>query len=645
MDQQAIIDVICKSGMENLAGEVGDLLGQELVCSDIQLHLTTKENLFSNLDRKKTTLTRMTVEGDREGDCYLLNPVSSAAILAGTLIMLPEDVIEESAKNEKLDGELEDAFGEIANIIAGVFTQVFVDKYAKNLRFIKKTVEDLIPTKIDPASDEPFTPGNYYVASSNISIGDKDLGLLEFVVPAVIFELEEEPVETPAAETVAAEEQKPAEAEAKPEPEPVAETSAPAAEATPPVAKKPPFAEAKKLTDVVFNATIGQLGEEVGALLGQSLTCDDIQLVMTSKADFFSNHCIEKSILTHLEVSGDREGLGFMLVQLPDAVVLGGTLIMLPEDQIIEQKNKGQFDGDVEDAYGEIANIVSGSLTQVFLDRYPKQLRFVKTKAETVVPTKIDPTSEQPFPEGNYYLASFTIQMEGQELHRMLLLFPGEIFDIEDVQATADSTQTQAATTTTAATAATAEGTAEPAAGEWGGPPATAEGTVEPAAGEWGGPPATEQTTPAAGAENNQGQTASPSETAQQPAAPPSGSPIVLLISDQKSDADPFVKILSSAEFECKVSTFQDEIKELFQQHKILGIFLIMAQVGEKGFASAIKLQSAGRPLPPIIFAGPEWTRTAVLRAVKYGAKDILIMPASGDEIQDKAIRHFKKAS
>ena len=102
MDQRAIVDVVCKSGLENLAGEVGALLGQELICSDIQLNLTSKENLFSNLERHKTALTRMTVEGDREGDCYLLTRISSAAILGGTLIMLPEDVIEESAQNENL---------------------------------------------------------------------------------------------------------------------------------------------------------------------------------------------------------------------------------------------------------------------------------------------------------------------------------------------------------------------------------------------------------------------------------------------------------------------------------------------------------------------------------------------------------------
>lgn len=620
MDQLAIVDVVCKSAIENLAGEIGVLLGQELTCSDIQLNLTTRDDLFKDLGRKKTALTRMTVEGDREGDCYLLSQISSAAILGGTLIMLPEDVIEESAQSEKLDGELDDAFGEVANIIAGVFTQAFVDKYAKNLRFIKKTVEELIPTKIDPTSDEPFPQGNYHVTSCNISISEKNLGPLELVVPAAIFDLEDNAVE-PAEETEVPKEQQ--QEKATPEPEPIAESNEPTPEPAAPVEKKPAFADAKKITDVVFNAMVGQAGEEIGALLGQNLKCDDIQLMMTSKADFFSNHCIEKSILTRMQVSGDREGLGYMVTQVPDAVVLGGTLIMLPEDQIQEQKSSGQFDGDVEDAFGEVANILSGSLTQVFLDRYPKQLRFVKTEAETIVPTKIDPASDQPFPEGNYYLASFAIQMDGHELNRILLIFPAEVFDLDNEQA-ADSAQAKKSSVG-------AEKTTEPAAGEWGGPPSTEETTA-----------ATATNAASATVETNTKET---SDATPQPTIEPTGSPIVLLIGNQKTDADPFVEILSSAEYECQILTFQEEVKELFQQHKILGIVLIMEQVGEKGFASAIKLQSAGRPLPPIIFAGSEWTRSAVLRAVKYGAKDILVMPASSDEIQDKVSQHFKKAS
>ncbi len=630
MDQRAIIDVVCKSATENLAGEIGALLGQELVCSDIQLNLTTKDDLFSDPGRSKTALTRMTVEGDRQGDCYLLTRISSAAILGGTLIMLPEDVIEESAQSEKLDGELDDAFGEVANIIAGVFTQSFVDKYKKTLRFIKQSVEDLIPTKIDPASDEPFPPGNYHVSRCNISIGDKDLGPLELVVPAAIFELEDDAVE-PATATEVPDEQQPAEAPPEAgltsEAEPVVQSDNPPAEPepAPPAEKKPTFADAKKITDVVFNATIGQAGEEIGALLGHPLKCDDIQLVMTSKADFFSNHCNDNSVLTHMKVTGDREGLGFMVIQVPDAVVLGGTLIMLPEDQIEEQKNNGQFDGDVADAYGEVANILSGSLTQTFLDRYPKQLRFIKTETETIVPTKIETASDQPFPEGNYYLASFAIQMEGHELNRILLVFPAEVFDLDNEQAP-DSTQESTAT----AAGQPAQSTPEANAAE------------QPAPGEWGGPPSPEATTAATTTQ------ASGQESAKTPAQPmpePTGPPIVLVIGNQKTDADPFVEVLSSAKYECQILTFQEEVKEFFQQHKVLGVVLIMEQDGEKGFASAIKLQSAGQPLPPMIFAGSEWTRSAVLRAVKYGAKDILLMPASDDEIQDKVSQHFKKAS
>ena len=626
MNQRAIVEVVCKSGLNNLAGEIGALLGQDLTCSDIQLDLISKSKLFSNPQREKSALTRMSVTGDREGSCYLLTQMSTAVILGGTLIMLPQDMIEENVQSGKLDGELNDAFGEVANIIAGVFTQAFVDKYPQTLRFIKKTVEELVPTKIDPDSDEPFVPGNYFVASCKMNIADQSLGLLEFVVPAAVFGLEEA-AGTP---SQVAEQQQAEERHEQPT-KPSAQTTV-AAGATsaneqqstsesspaPTTAQKPVFADAKKLTDVVFKATISQVGEEIGALLGKTLTCDDVQLVMTSKADFFSTHCIEKSILTHMKVTGDKEGLGFMLVQVPDAVILGGTLIMLPEDQIEEQKNSGTFDGEVADSFGEIANILAGSLTQVFLDRYPKQIRFIKTDTETVVPTKIDPASTEPFPEGSFYLASFAIHLQDHELNRIQLIFPAEVFDL-DSEASALPGQNKTAA---------AEG---PAPGEWGGPPLE-DATTEPS------PTSVTDTASQPVRESSHASGSAPVQTA-------AGQPIVLIIGDQKNDAAPFAETLSAAGYDCRVLSFQDEIKDLFQQHQILGIFLVMAQVGEKGFAAAIKLQAAGRPLPPIIFAGPEWTKTAVLRAVKYGAKDILVMPASGDEIQDKASQHMKKAS
>ncbi len=648
MDQRAIIDVVCKAALNNLSGEISALLGHDLVCSDIKLETATKEQLFSNPERPKTALTNMTVSGDREGSSYLLCPISTAAILGGTLIMLPEDMIEENASKGVLDGELNDAYGEVANIIAGVFTQAFVDKYAKTLRFIKKVVEPLTPTKVDPDSDAPFPPGNYYVASCHMALADQDLGVLELIVPNAIFDLEEAAPEVPAKEVAptpsVSSEPTPQEQSDQATPEPVPEAPQEPEAKAQHKAKKLSFADQKKLVDVVFKATISQVGEEVGALLGQPLTCDDIQLQLISKADFFSSHCLEKSVLSHMKVTGDQEGLGFLIAQVPDTIIMGGTLIMLPDDQIEERRKKGIFDGEVADAYGEIANIISGSLTQTFLDRYPQQIRFIRTESEVITPTKMDLDSDQPFPEGTYYLASCAMHMDEYELNRLFLIFPAEVFTLEDVlpEKTAGAAQAEEMPAPGEWGGPPAEQTAAsggPAPGEWGGPPAE-EG---PAPGEWGGAPVSDQeSTPAAQSQEK--------KTQQQPgtgatADKTTTGSVVLIISDQPDNAATFVDILSAAGYQCQVLSFQDEIREKFQQFQIQGIFLIMTQVGEKGFAAAIKLQSAGRPLPPLIFAGPEWTRSAVLRAVKYGAKDILMTPASGEEIQQKITQHLKKAS
>jgi len=638
LEHRAIVDVVCKAAVQNLAGEIGTLLGQELKCSDIKLRLISKNTFFGEVIREKTALTRMAVSGDQEGHCYLLTRIDSAIYLGGTLIMLPDDMIEEHTQDGKLDGELEDAFGEVANIIAGVFTQAFVDKYPKTIRFIKKEVEELVPTKIDPDSDQPFPPGTYYIASGILKSAEKDLGPLELVVPAALLGLEE----LPAAKETATEQQQSAEtapaaenqveaapadsgwaaveaqAESAVTPEnwgavapssEVSDSSEVPLEPDEPVPAPPPkraFADAKKLTDAVFEATIRQIGEEIGALVGQDIKCDDIQLIMTSKGDFFATHCQEKSILTHMKVTGDQEGLGFLVMQTPDAIILGGTLIMLPEDQIEEQAQKYQFEGEVADAFGEIANILAGGLTQVFLDRYPKKLRFIKTDAEPLIPTKLDPDSDKPFPEGSYYLASFAIHMEGYDLHHIQLLFPARIFDLESGQVASGAEPTRPLPAAATAAAAPAAVAAQPE----------------------------ETTIPLVAADTDENSNATTTDQ-----------PVVLIISEQTATADPFVQILSSAEHSCKVLCYQDDIRQVFQQHQVLGVFLVMNQVGEKGFAAAIKLQSTGCPLPPLIFAGPEWTRSAVLRAAKYGARDIIIMPATGDEIQEKVSQHFSKAS
>ncbi len=659
MEQLAIVDAVCKAALENLAEEIGTLLGQELSCADVQLRLVTKEGFFNQTERKKTALTRITVNGEHSGQAYLLTRIGTAINLGGTLIMLPEEMITEQAEEGKLEGELADAFGEVANIIAGVFTQSFVDKYPKTLRFIKDSVEELLPDRVDPASDQPFPPGNYHVSSCRLNAGEQDLGPLELVVPAALFDLEEQTVNEPEAAAATAE-------EAKGDPQPAVEAKLQDQETTPPepaVRAKPPFAKAKKLIDTVFEATFSQVSEEIGALIGEELSAAELQLVMTSKEEFFSTYCLEQSTLTQIEVSGSRQGRGFLAIEVADAIILGGTMIMLPEEQIREQAESGDLDADVADAFGEVANILAGGLTQVFSERYPQAPRFVKGENELIVPTKVDPAADQPFPAGDYYLASCAMEMAGYELKRMQLLFPAELFDLypdqsEQASAAARETAGGSAAGGTAAGGTAAGGTA--AGGSAAGGSAaggTAAGGSAAGGSAAGGSAAGGSAAggSAAGGSVAGGSVAGDSVagdsvaggSASEPAAAQaaSESPVVLIIHEQAAAAEPFTEILTSAGYAVKTLSFQDDIKASYKQHQVIGVFLLMSEVNEKGFATAIKLQSSGQPLPPMIFAGPEWTRSSVLRAVKYGARDILVLPASNDEIQEKVSQHILKAS
>jgi FixJ family two-component response regulator len=64
----------------------------------------------------------------------------------------------------------------------------------------------------------------------------------------------------------------------------------------------------------------------------------------------------------------------------------------------------------------------------------------------------------------------------------------------------------------------------------------------------------------------------------------------------------------------------------------VVAVLILMALVAGK----AIKIRTAGGNGLPMVVAGPSWTRSKVLQAVKYGADDILITPAQSADIEEK---------
>jgi hypothetical protein len=81
-----------------------------------------------------------------------------------------------------------------------------------------------------------------------------------------------------------------------------------------------------------------------------------------------------------------------------------------------------------------------------------------------------------------------------------------------------------------------------------------------------------------------------------------------------------------------KLLSFKDNVHK-YIPGQLKAIYLVMRDVNEQAFGMAIKVSAAASL--PLIAAGPGWTRTKVIKAVKYGVRDILLTPASKEDIEE----------
>jgi len=333
------------------------------------------------------------------------------------------------------------------------------------------------------------------------------------------------------------------------------------------------------------NEIIEKLSEEVSGLLGQDFTLDDLQHGLRSRDEVYAP-LSGKQALTTLTVSGDAEGVAYVVVGLKDAITLGGTLILLPPDEIAARRKKQLFDGEVSDAYGEIANIMAGVYTAVFTEHADPKLHFKKTELLDFNPGPNDTA----IPPGTYYICVGQTKMDGAPLGALSILIPPHLLKLPIPGAETAEEETPT--------------------------PGTAKGAVAASR----------------GVQEATGPITLDSEG------------LLMVVSETQQSAEAFAKNFSD-QCRCNLAClhFQEDFQGAIRGRKVLGVFLAMREVGERGLASIIKIQSAVGEKAPLIAAGPEWTRKTVLQAVKYGARDILVTPASTGEILTKIRQHMQK--
>lgn len=329
-----------------------------------------------------------------------------------------------------------------------------------------------------------------------------------------------------------------------------------------------------------------QVEEELSSLLGETFELYDYISRVISKKDFlrqFQN----KVVITNLAVSGDNYGTVFLVLSLADAITLGGKLIMLPLEEISRKIKSGQLKEDEEDAYGEVINILTGAYSHAFGEYFPYKLRLKKDRMTSMAPTKVDISSDEPFPDGEYFLASYRMRLGSQNLEQLnILISPSLVsMSLQDVEALKKQPSTGAA-------------------GQAGG-----TGTIFIPGQEGGGTSA------------------------------------IAVISEDSQQGQVVATSLEDEGVDIVQLKIRDKIRDRLKSYDVIGAFLVLKNIDDSSLATLIKVRSVLKGRCPLIICGPKWTRTKVIQAVRYGASDILTTPPDPAQIVDKTRKHMMVGS
>ncbi|SHO50695.1 hypothetical protein [Desulfopila aestuarii] len=562
------IDKLLELCEKKLGEDLSSLLGVEVKFSEIDNRLISKEDLFFEELQRKQVVTDMEIVGDLQGKSYFFTDLKDAIQLGGILIMLPPTELENVVIDEDFGEDARDAFGEVANIISGVYTLMFEEQYPEKIRFIKKGMQQVVPLKVDVASDEPCPDLTYYMSSMSLTADGDHLGRVRMLLPASLFQLDAQPEQAQAASVDEPAAAPKAVVEKTEEPQ-AAPVVAPADERKgPPRDPKFDVGKHRKRVDKLLKECRKKMQEEVGALLGAEVTFTEMENRHITKEEFFFDVASGKQVVTNFDVVGELEDKSYLFLSLKDAIHLGGVLIMLPPAELESVVVDEEFSEDSRDAFGEIANIISGVYTAVFEEQYLAKIRFVKNELGVVVPMKVDIDSGEPIPDVEYYMSTMSLGVEGHAKGKVHLLFPAEMLMLDSRQ----------------------EVMPEPEPVQPASPPREVSPTVQHV-------------------------------------------PVdILVISDDEFEAARLVAVAEKRGFTIRQVSFKDNIKNAITQ-ELKAVYIVMREVNEQAFGIAIKISSSCSL--PLIAAGPDWTRSRVIKAVKYGVNDILLTPASAEDIQE----------
>ncbi|HEU0264267.1 MAG TPA: response regulator, partial [Geobacterales bacterium] len=302
----------------------------------------------------------------------------------------------------------------------------------------------------------------------------------------------------------------------------------------------------------------------------------------------------EPCIIVEVESREDYAGQFFIIFALRDAIAISGSLLGIPPNRITEKRRLAIMESDDNDAFAEILNQVIGSFNSALQPLLPQKIHLKLFPPSKYVPQVDEVTAQQPVPDGEYLVFSSHLAMQGGELDDVRLLFPVPLALLLDP------------------------------AGEQE-PPAE---VVE------------EQTSVA----ENSGETAAEGGEGD-PAAADSQGGKLLVLADDEQERQGLKELLSSIGLEVITQPLHDDVRALVTSGTVRLILISLSRVDDRELSVAVKLRACSSQHPlPLVICADKWTRTDVLKALKYGARDIILKPVVADELASRLGRFLKAA-
>jgi len=344
----------------------------------------------------------------------------------------------------------------------------------------------------------------------------------------------------------------------------------------------------------MLETALKQAGEESGMLLGQELSIALLDSLSTSKSSYFGG--LDDGCFVLGVDSGEAYvGQFYLVFSLRDAIVMSSILLGIHPARIQEKKRLSIIENDDIDAFSEIANMINGALNTVYQGALPNKVRLKLLSPKKYIPDIDQLTSDEPLPDGDYLMFRSKLEMPGQEMNHLDVLIPialGELYDPQPVAEAIDN-----------------GGAQEP---EDGG------GKEAKAAGEEG------------------------AETSQEDGG---GVDSIVVLEDDEEQRRQLIELVLFTGFQIAEGTLNADIKELFAGRNVKMVLIGSQDANDRELAVCIKVNAIRQDSPPpIIMSAEYWTRTAVLKALKYGARDIIIKPFTSDDVTSKVSRYCKIA-